>query len=370
MKAGIMSNPDTASDLGAAIKAMKKHEINRCHHITLTSEELWSPYSESFTVSENSYLPPHHRTSNATSSREHRSSVPAEILAPRWGTSLDIATRTLTVTTHHGIQNILSPLTRRFRTRQAQLRYPHLRTDVYSDTLFSDTKLSRGFTCGQLFVTDQDYADVFPMRSKSEAPYKLDMVCKTHGLPQMLITDNSPEETNGEWNKVSKQYLLSQQTTEPHSGWQNRAEIEIRKLKKQYCRIMHCNRCPEAFWCYGLSYTNKIRQLLARPNLDWRPPIEALTGETPDSSEYMDFDFYGWVKYKDPNNGLEDGISLGRWLGVAHSVGQAMTYWVLKSNGSVVACSIVHYDGRASLRVRTQCTKEIYERDYNACWGI
>jgi hypothetical protein len=183
MKAGIMSNPDTASDLGAAIKAMKKHEINRCHHITLTSEELWSPYSESFTVSENSYLPPHHRTSNATSSREHRSSVPAEILAPRWGTSLDIATRTLTVTTHHGIQNILSPLTRRFRTRQAQLRYPHLRTDVYSDTLFSDTKLSRGFTCGQLFVTDQDYADVFPMRSKSEAPYKLDMVCKTHGLP-------------------------------------------------------------------------------------------------------------------------------------------------------------------------------------------
>jgi hypothetical protein len=104
---------------------------------------------------------------------------------------------------------------------------------------------------------------------------------------------------------------------------------------------MHRNRCPEAFWCYGLLYTKEIRQLLAGPNLDWRSPIEVLLGETPDSSEYMNLNFFGWVKYKDPNSGLADNISLGRWLGVAHSVGQAMTYWVLKSNGYVVARSTV-----------------------------
>jgi hypothetical protein len=111
---------------------------------------------------------------------------------------------------------------------------------------------------GQLFVTDQDFADVFPMHSKAEAPYKLDDFCKTHGLHRMLITDNAPEETKG--YKVAKQYLLSQQTTEPKSGWQNRAKIEIRELKKHYQRIMHRNRCPEAFWCYELSYTKEIRQ--------------------------------------------------------------------------------------------------------------
>jgi hypothetical protein len=179
------------------------------------------------------------------------------------------------------------------------------------------------------------------MRSKSEAPYKLDAFCKTYGLPKTLITDNAPEETRGEWEKVVKQYLLTQRTTEPHSGWQNRAEIEIRELRKHFRRIMHRSRCPESFWCYGMEYTNSIRQLMARPTLDWRSAIECLTGETPDSSEYLNFDFYGWVKYKDPTNKVEDDIALGRWLGVAHSIGQAMTYWVLKSNGYVIARSTV-----------------------------
>jgi hypothetical protein len=55
----------------------------------------------------------------------------------------------------------------------------------------------------------------------------------------------------------------------------------------------------------------------------------------------MNFDFFGWVKYKDPNSGLADDIALGRWLGVAHSVVQAMIYWVLKSNGYIIAHSTV-----------------------------
>jgi hypothetical protein len=91
-----------------------------------------------------------------------------------------------------------------------QFKYRHLNTDVYSDTLFSHTNSARGFDCAQLFVTDQEFADVYPMRSKSVAPYKLDVFCKTHGLPKTLITDLAPEETKGEWEKVVKQYLLSQ----------------------------------------------------------------------------------------------------------------------------------------------------------------
>ena len=52
----------------------------------------------------------------ATSSKEHCSSVPPNELAQRWGTSLDIASKTLQVTTQRGIRNLSSPLTRRFRT--------------------------------------------------------------------------------------------------------------------------------------------------------------------------------------------------------------------------------------------------------------
>ncbi len=40
-------------------------------------------------------------------------------------------------------------------------------------------------------------------------------------------------------------------------------------------------------------------------SLEGRAPIEQLTGETPDISEYLDFSFYDWVWYKD-NAGVGD----------------------------------------------------------------
>lgn len=323
------------------IRAPTQDKMDNCRHILMTSEEVWDPYSDNFSIAEKVFTASEKRGVYATSSKDHRSNVTPETLAQRWGTSIDIASKTLKVTTQRGIRNILSPLSRRFRTRQTHLRYKYLNTDVYSDTLFSQTKSARSFECAQLFVTNQDFAEVYPMRSKSEAPYKLDEFCKSYGLPKVLVTDNAPEETAGKWEKVAKQYLLSQQTTEPHSGWQNRAELEIRELKKHFRRIMHRSRCPEAFWCYGLDYTKDIRKLTARPSLDWRTPMETISGETPDCTEYLEFDFFGWVKFKDPTQGLADDITLGRWLGVAHSVGQAMTYWILKSNGYVVARSTV-----------------------------
>jgi hypothetical protein len=202
--------------------------------------------------------------------------------------------RCIKVTTQCGIRNLLSPLTRRFRTRQMQLKYQHLNTDVYSDTLFSLAKSARGFECGQLFVTDQEFAEVYPMRSKSEAPYKLDAFSRTYGLPKVLITDLAPEETKGEWEKVVNKYLLTQHTTEAQSGWQNQAEIEVQELKNHHQRVMYKSKFPEAFWGYGLEYTKEIRKLMARPSLDWRSTVEVLTGKTPDSTEYLNFDFYGW----------------------------------------------------------------------------
>jgi hypothetical protein len=93
--------------------------------------------------------------------------------------------------------------------------------------------------CAQLFLTSQDFAEVYPMTTKADAPFKLDEFCKSFGLPRVLITGNAPEETKGEWNKVIKHYLLSQRTTEPHSGWQNKAELEICELKNHFRHIMH-----------------------------------------------------------------------------------------------------------------------------------
>jgi hypothetical protein len=124
------------------IQTPSPSELKTCRHIRLTSDELWEPYNENFTQAENIYQRSPHigHLVYATSSKDHRSKVEPEVLAHRWGTSLDIASHTLKVTTQRGLRYLEGNLSRRFRTRQAQLRYKFLRSDVYSDTLFSDVK--------------------------------------------------------------------------------------------------------------------------------------------------------------------------------------------------------------------------------------
>jgi hypothetical protein len=72
-----------------------------------------------------------------------------------------------------------------------------------------------------------------------------------------------------------------------------------------------------------------------------RTPEELITGHTPDISEYAHFSFFEWVRYKEQNAFPEPDIKLARWVGVAKDVGQAMTYWLLTKNCTVIAWSSI-----------------------------
>ena len=73
--------------------------------------------------------------------------------------------------------------------------------------------------------------------------------------------------------------------------------------------------------------------------LGGRTPLEALTGETPDISQYLDFGWYDWVWYKE-NAGL-DVPHLGRFLGVAQSASNIMTFYILPESGRPVQAGTV-----------------------------
>jgi hypothetical protein len=70
-------------------------------------------------------------------------------------------------------------------------------------------------------------------------------------------------------------------------------------------------------------------------SLRGRTPIEEVTGETPDITEYLDFRFYDHVWYWE-NAGLGER-QLGRWLGMSHRVGTQMCYFIIKQNGQVIS---------------------------------
>ncbi|KAL7529028.1 hypothetical protein ACHAWF_007584, partial [Thalassiosira exigua] len=79
-------------------------------------------------------------------------------------------------------------------------------------------------------------------------------------------------------------------------------------------------------------------QILPRSQLRDRAALEAVTGKTPDISEFCDFDFYGLVWYHaEVHPGIgQQNREVGRWLGVSEHVGNDMCYWILGNNGMVV----------------------------------
>ena len=73
-----------------------------------------------------------------------------------------------------------------------------------------------------------------------------------------------------------------------------------------------------------------------------RPPCEIIGyGRPINISEFMDFDFYQWIKYRGHPKYPEDSVKLGRWLGIARKIRSAMTYWVSTSKGAIIPKSTV-----------------------------
>jgi plasmid maintenance system killer protein len=75
--------------------------------------------------------------------------------------------------------------------------------------------------------------------------------------------------------------------------------------------------------------------------MEGRTPYEAIYGHTPNISSLCEFDFYEPIWYYEHNAFPEDKRVMGRWLGEAHKIGQALYYWVLPSTGVPIARSTV-----------------------------
>jgi len=75
-----------------------------------------------------------------------------------------------------------------------------------------------------------------------------------------------------------------------------------------------------------------------------------VTGNTPDISEYICFNWFQPVWYYDNTSFPEPTKHLARWIGVAHNIRQAMCFWVLPPSGVPIARSTVQAISEVELR--------------------
>ncbi|MGH7974084.1 MAG: hypothetical protein ACREBR_01060, partial [bacterium] len=317
-------------------------ELDKCPRFTLTSELQWDPNSNDLSKGEDLYNAGT-ATISATNTHLRRVQIDVKTLQRRLGgVSEQTALATIEGTTQLGTRDGLMPLHKRYRTRQQHLKYRRLNATFYSDTMLSSIKSLSGNMYSQIFVNDTNFVYHYPMKLKSQAYEGLQQLIFDVGIPGHLHTDNANEETKGNWERECRRYCIKQTATEPYTPWQNKAEREIQESKKTHRRLMNSYQVPQQLWDYCVKFAAELRSKTVHPHLNGRSPYEILTGDTPDISHLMHFDFYQAVTY------LEQAVSfpevkekLGKWLGPAHNIGQAMCYYVLKPNGQVISRSTV-----------------------------
>ena len=85
---------------------------------------------------------------------------------------------------------------------------------------------------------------------------------------------------------------------------------------------------------------------LATPALNWETPIQRVFGQKPDISSLLQFRWFEPVYYLDEHHHhsypSKSPEKKGRWVGVAETKGDALTYWILTDDtDQVIARSAV-----------------------------
>jgi hypothetical protein len=198
------------------------------------------------------------KVGSASSKVVHKMSP--EKLASNWNIGLDAAKRTLKCTTQKGIRSVSNPsIARRFRTNDRPLRYRRLKTNVFTDTMFSTIPSSRENTCAQVYCNDLQWCAVYPMKSKRDAHLSLSSFLSTHGAPDFLISDGAYELTKGEFRHKAREAGVHCKEVESYSPWSNLAESCIRELKQATRRAMLKRPSPKDLWDYCLELSAQIR---------------------------------------------------------------------------------------------------------------
>ncbi|KAI2511667.1 Reverse transcriptase (RNA-dependent DNA polymerase) [Fragilaria crotonensis] len=274
----------------------------------------------------------------ATSKRH--SGITAQELSERWLIGLTQAHDTIKVTTQNCVRSAVLPLSRR---SDRVFEKPLLRGDFYTDTMDGRCKSMNGNRYAQVFANKDFFAIAYPLTTKSAAGDALRQFISEFGRPEKLTFDGSQEQCGRktEFMRNVRKYSIDFHVTEPHRPNHNFAEGVIREIRKKWFRVMVRKNIPQRLWDYGLQWVCDIQNRTSNSSrgLDGRCPLERVTGETVDISEYLDFGFYDWVWYRE-NAGLGE-TKIGRWLGVSHRIGTLMSFWVLTSNGKVLSRTTV-----------------------------
>ena len=273
--------------------------------------------------------------------------IDERLMAKKLNIPLEMARKTILVTTQHAIRSGSNPsLTRKYKSNDKMLRYKRLNTVTFMDTMFATSKSMKSIrgndTC-QVFATEFGHIFVVPMKGK--AGFTISRAIKRYfkeiGVPDKLICDQAREQLKGDSRILCNEPACTVVELEKGVPSSNRAERTIKILKDEVKRDMFVTNSPLlVFWDYAIECRATIINSTVRSNylLNGQTPHLRLTKEPTDISSIIEYDWYEWVIYR--KEGVQFPFQhqkIGRALGPSQNAGNTMAQWILTGNGEIMS---------------------------------
>ena len=275
---------------------------------------------------------------------QRKGTITPDELARRWRCGLETAKRTIEKTTQRAVRDFSDTKgMRRLKPTTYQLKYPRLRTELYTDTYYGPCVSLEGNRYCQIYASIHQWCRGFPMKAKSDAHLTQDKLFRTVGFPTAIIPDYALELTQGKFLKNAQRAQVQIRPVEPYMHNLNFAETCIREVLRLYHRFMISRGIPKVLWDRCFVYCCELRSHMALGHYDQEGECGAtiIFGETADISHLVEFSFYDWIWFVSPKESNMDRMMLGRWLGPSLDVGEALTYAILTPTAEIIHRSSV-----------------------------
>ena len=153
------------------------------------------------------------------------------------------------------------------------------------------------------------------MKLKSEAHEYLSMLFKRDGVTPKIIVDKSKDKSLGRFSSKCRDAYFHLVNTETYSPCMMAAKGCIEHLKQGSSRKMLKSASTKQLWYHCIEIKALIRSYTALYiyGLEVQAPETVMTGQTADTSNLCEYEWFQWVMYYQPKEGYpDDKMAMGR----------------------------------------------------------
>ena len=164
---------------------------------------------------------------------------------------LEAAKKSLKVTTQRGLRSIPNHAMQRFKTQMSHLRYPRLRGKFYADIMEPKIKSVDAQNYAHIIGNGKATRKCTRWRGRTSQSAHWMALTKKWEYPKCCyLTTTRRWSVGASGKRRIRKYAIEPKYTEPYSPFQNKAELDIRELRRMVRRFQDKTRSLRRLWNY------------------------------------------------------------------------------------------------------------------------